>query len=156
MLFQIRRGCLPGPKYFLLEFNGTPHPLGLLVSCSGTGCVLQRVFQTFSPCATTAMVLLPCACMHSKGYAFSYIRLCICVYVCQQKNRLFSALPLENLLLSVICCLVFKFKHLQCGLLRPASCTDRVIHAFPNKTSSPPGPEIFSYELFNGTPHSLG
>ena len=63
------------------------------------------------------------------------------------KNRLFSALPLENLLLNVIYCLLFKFKRLQCGLLHPASCTDRVIHAFPNKTCRSPGPEIFSSEL---------
>ena len=77
------------------------------------------------------------------------------IYVCQQKNRLFSALPLENLLLSVICCLFCKFKRLQCGLLRPASCTDRVIHAFPNKTWGPLAPKYFLLG-FNGTPHPLG
>ena len=70
------------------------------------------------------------------------------MYVCMStKNRLFSALPLENLLLSAICCLLCNFKHLQCGLLHPASFTDRVIHAFPNKTWGPPGPEIFSSGL---------
>ena len=63
------------------------------------------------------------------------------------KNRLLSALPLENLLLGIICCLLFEFKHLQCGLLRPTSYTDRAIHAFPNKTRRPPGPEIFSSEF---------
>ena len=94
--------------------------------------------------------------MRSKGYAFSRIRLCIYMYVCvcvcvqcmyvNKKNRQFGALPLENLLLSVICCLPFKFKCLQCGLLRPASCTDRAIHAFPNKMQRPPGPEILSAE----------
>ena len=52
-----------------------------------------------------------------------------------KSNRLFSALLLENLLLSVIHCLLFEFKHLQCGLLRPVSCTDRVIHTFPNRQS---------------------
>ena len=31
------------------------------------------------------------------------------------------ALPPKNLLLSVICCLLFEFKRLQCSLLRPAS-----------------------------------
>ena len=86
-----------------------------------------------------------------QGYAFGRVSLCTyvctCTYICRQKNRLFSALPLKNLLLSVMRCLLFKFKRLQCGLLRPASCTDRVIHAFPNKTRRPPGPEIFSYEL---------
>ena len=45
--------------------------------------------------------------------------------ICQQKNRLFSALPLENLLLSVICCLLCKFKCLQCGLLHPAGPEQR-------------------------------
>ena len=64
------------------------------------------------------------------------VRVCIC----GQKNWLFSALPLENLLLSVMSCLFFDFKHLQCGLLRPASCTDRVIHAFPNKMRTSPWP----------------
>ena len=39
-------------------------------------------------------------------------------------------------------CLVFKCP--QCGLLHPASCTDRVIHAFPNKTWRSPGPEIWA------------
>ena len=102
------------------------------------------------------MVITLCA-YAQQGYAFDrvclyihvYIYICIFVYVhvCQQKNKLFSALPLENLLLNVIYCLFFKFKRLQCGLLHLASCTDRVIHAFPNKTCRPPGPEIFSSEL---------
>ena len=74
--------------------------------------------------------------------------ICIYIYVCQQKNRLFSALPLENLLLSVMSGLLFKYKRLQCGLLRPASCTDRVIHAFPNKTWTSPWPRnIFFWTL---------
>ena len=73
-----------------------------------------------------------------------------------KKNRLFSALlPLENLLLNVIYCLLFKFKRLQCGLLRPASCTDRVIHAFPNKTCRPPLAPKYFLQSFNGTPHPL-
>ena len=59
------------------------------------------------------------------------------------KNKLFSVLPLENLLLSVIYCFL---KHLQCDLLCPASCTDIAIHGFPNKTQGPPGPEMFSSE----------
>ena len=66
-------------------------------------------------------------------HPFVYIYVYIYIYM-STKNRVFSALPLENLLLSVICYLLFKFKRLQCGLLRPASCTDRAIHAFPNKT----------------------
>ena len=87
-----------------------------------------------------------------QGYAFGCVGLCtyvrICIYICRQKNRLFNALLLENLLLSVICCLLFEFKRLQCGLLRPASCTDRVIHAFPNKTWRPPWPRnIFFWAL---------
>ena len=42
-----------------------------------------------------------------QGYVFG--RVSLCVYICMStKNRLFSALlPLENLLLSVICCLLF-------------------------------------------------
>ena len=66
------------------------------------------------------------------------------------KNRLFSALLLEKLLLhvSVICCLLFEFKCLQCGLLHPASYTARAIHAFPNKTRRPPWPwNIFFWAL---------
>ena len=77
-----------------------------------------------------------------QGYAFGRIGLCtyVYIYVCQQKNRLFSALPPKNLLLNVICCLLFEFKRLQCSLLYPASCTDRAIHAFPNKIWRSPWP----------------
>ena len=59
------------------------------------------------------MVLLPSLCVVGK-----------------KQCRLFGTLPLENLRLSVICCLLFEFKRLQSGLLRPASCTDIAIHAF--------------------------
>ena len=52
-----------------------------------------------------------------RAYNIMYIY--IYMYV-NKKNRLFSALPLENLLLSVMHCLHLKFKCLQCGLLRPA------------------------------------
>ena len=63
-------------------------------------------------------------------------------------NRLFSALLPKNLLLSVICCLLFEFKHLQCGLLCPANYRGRTIHAFPNKTWRPPWPRnIFFWAL---------
>ena len=71
-------------------------------------------------------------CMRRKNYY--PVCICICVYICGPKNWLFSALLLENLLLSVMSCLFFEFKHLQCGLLHPVSCTDSgVIHAFSNK-----------------------
>ena len=79
------------------------------------------------------------------SHQFVYIR--ILFIFMSTKNRLFSGLPFKNLLLSVIYCLLFEFKHLQCDLLCPASCTDRAIHAFPNKTCRSPGPEIFSSEL---------
>ena len=74
--------------------------------------------------------LLPCARMHSRAM---HLVMSVCVYmyiyIYMYMYRLFSALPLENLLVSVICCLIFKFKRLQYGLLCPASCTDRVILA---------------------------
>ena len=70
----------------------------------------------------------------------------VCVRIMLTKNRLFSALLLEYLL-SVLCCLLFEFKCFQCGLLCPASCTNRAIHAFLNKMRGPPGPEIFSFGL---------
>ena len=79
---------------------------------------------------------------------------CVCMYN-YYVDRLFSALPLANILLSVICCLLFEFKHLQCGLLCPVSCTDRTIHAFPNKMQRPPDLEYFLLS-FNCTSHSLG
>ena len=70
----------------------------------------------------------------------------VCIYVCVYmwpKKQAVYALPLENLLLSVMSCLL-----LQCGLLHPASCTNRVIHAFPNKTRASPWPRnIFFWTL---------
>ena len=41
MPFQIRRGSPLAPKYFLLSFNGTPHPLGYECSMH-TGYVFFR------------------------------------------------------------------------------------------------------------------
>ena len=73
-------------------------------------------------------------CMYVRNYVYIYI------YI-DKKTRLFSALLLENLLLSVIYCLLFEFKRLQCGLLHSASYTDRAIYAFPNKTRRPPWPQ---------------
>ena len=75
------------------------------------------------------MVFTLCA-YAQQGYAFGRVGLCmyvciyiyVCVYICGQKNGLFSALLLENLLLSVMNCLLFKFKCLQCDLLCLASC----------------------------------
>ena len=101
------------------------------------------------------MYLVASVCVYIRVYVYIYIFIYLYIYICGQKNWLFSAIPLENLLLSVMSCLLFEFKRLQCGLLRPASCTDRVIHAFPNKAWTSPGPEIFLLD-FNGTPHPLG
>ena len=76
-------------------------------------------------------LLLPCAHMHSRVMRLVTL-VCvrtykyICIYM-STKNRLFSALLLKNFLLSVICCWLFEFKCLQCGLLHPASSTDRAI-----------------------------
>ena len=69
------------------------------------------------------------------------------------KNRLLSALLLEKLLLSVICCLLFEFKSLQCGLLHPVSYTDTAIHAFPDKMQKSPWPPKYFLLSFNSTPH---
>ena len=95
---------------------------------------------------------------------FNYYLVCICaadlcIWLCllvcihiitSTKSRLFSVLPLENLLLSAFYYMYFltEVKHLQCGLLCPASCTDRAIHSFPNKTE-------YYLLSFNGTPHPL-
>ena len=74
----------------------------------------------------------------------SVTSICIYMYVCQQK----TGCLVPYLLLSVICCLLFEFKHLQCGLLRPVSYTDRAIHVFPNKARRPPWPwNIFFWVL---------
>ena len=77
--------------------------------------------------------------------------LLVCIHIITStKSRLFSVLPLENLLLSAFYYMYFltEVKHLQCGLLCPASCTDRAIHSFPNKTE-------YYLLSFNGTPHPL-
>ena len=67
------------------------------------------------------------------------------MYVCMwSKNWLFSALSLENLL-SVMSCLLFKLKCLQCGLLRPVSCTDKVIHIL--RRGCPLAPKYFFWAL---------
>ena len=50
-----------------------------------------------------------------------------CVCICGQKIDLFSVLPFEKFLLSVLYYLILEFKRLQSGFLRPASCTDGAI-----------------------------
>ena len=72
------------------------------------------------------------------------------------KYRLFSALLLENLLLSVICCLLdLEFKLLQCGLLHPVSLQPEQFMLFQIRRV---GPLALKYFLlsFNGTLHPLG
>ena len=47
-----------------------------------------------------------------------------------------------------LCIWLHEFKCFQCGLLCPACCTDRVIHAFTNTIREVPlGSEIFYSEL---------
>ena len=50
---------------------------------------------------------------------FVYIRVYVYLYYVI-KNRVFSALPLENLLLSEICCLIFEFKQCLTAQKSPA------------------------------------
>ena len=103
--------------------------------------------------------LLPCAHMYGRVMC-SVASVCI-LYACQQKTgcllhkNFLAALMLETFLLSVICCLLFQFKCLQCGFLSPVSCTDKAIHAFSNKTQRP---LVMKYFLlsFNCMPHPLG
>ena len=111
-------------------------------SCSD---MLSSVYMYDRP--AVLLILLRCARMRSRVMC-SVASVCIIyIYVCMStKNRLFSALPLENLLLSIICCLL-EFKHLQCGLLRPTSYTDRAIHAFPNKMRRPPWPRNIFFRV---------
>ena len=61
-----------------------------------------------------------CVCM----YVCLYIYVCI---LCDQKIDLFSVLPFEKFLLSVLYYLILEFKCLQSGFLHPASCTDEAI-----------------------------
>ena len=77
-----------------------------------------------------------------QGYVFGCIGLNVCIiiyiiYMYVAKNRLFSALPLESILLSVFYYFLTEFKCLQCGLLCPTSCTDRAILTFLLKERGP-------------------
>ena len=98
--------------------------------------------------------------VYVRTYVRTYVHTYMYIYFLYMstKNRLFSALLLEKLLLhvSVICCLLFEFKCLQCGLLHPTSYTARAIHAFPNKTRRPPWPwNIFFWALTARHTHGL-
>ena len=74
-------------------------------------------------------------------WTFDHVGLCTYVYTyIHTKNRQFSAFLLENIQLSVFYYFLTEFKHLQSGLLRPASYA---IHAFPNKMQRPLAPGIF-------------
>ena len=134
----------------LLRIIQTMRPHTSKSNCHNIQCPVYVLYFCVIYDEHTCTHLLPCVRMLSRVMclvASVCVYIYICVYVCQQQNRLFSALLLENLLLNVMRCLLFEFKHLRCGLLHSASCTDRVIHAFPNKTRRFLGPEIFSSGL---------
>ena len=80
------------------------------------------IFEKFLLCLITL-------CAYAQQcYAFGcvYIYVCVCVCVCESKTSCLvqCTLLFENLLLSVMRCLLFKFKCLKRGLLHPASCTE--------------------------------
>ena len=88
--------------------------MDLLVLTDVGFCIMVKLLCTYITCCgsdeqsscTFAIAIVVTLCTYAQqGYAFGRIRLYVCIfvylYVCQQKNRLFSALPLENL--SVIC-----------------------------------------------------
>ena len=104
--------------------------------------------------ASVCVYVYICIYMYIHIYIYIYIYIYVYTYM-STKNRLFSALPLENLQLGVNFCLLFKFKRLQCGLLRPASYTDRVIHALPNKTRKSPWPRNIYFLLSFRAHHTL-
>ena len=85
-------------------------------------------------------VLVTLCSMRSKVMCLVASVVCIIIYIVYMyvaKNRLFSALPLESLLLSVFYYFLTEFKCLQCGLLCPTSCTDRAILTFLLKERGP-------------------
>ena len=107
-------------------------------SCAGTCKLIGH--------ATHVITLCVCMCV----YVCVYVCVCMCnrvmqlvasVCVCMSMTARQS--PSEQI---VFYYLLTEFKCLQCGLLCPASCTDRAIHAFP-MTERSPNPEIFSSEL---------
>ena len=59
MPFQIRRGGPLAPKYFLLGFNGTPHPLGcyacMYVCMQTCACSAKRQQPVWEPAARVAL-----------------------------------------------------------------------------------------------------
>ena len=80
-------------------------------------------------------------------YIYVYMYVCTCMSIKEQAVQCLTARK-PPAKCTVIYCLLFKFKHLQCGLLCPASCTDRVIRTFPNKMWRPPWPRnIFFWVL---------
>ena len=94
----------------------------------------------------------PNACL----VALVCVRTCVYVYIFADKSRLFTYLPLVNFLLSVVSCLLFKFKCPLCGLLHPASCiqTEQFM-LFQLERGGPLASKYFLLS-FKGTPHPLG
>ena len=118
----------------------------VLVGCKQAGGELSTSLYCMGHtkyCCTCSWINYP-VCICTAG-------LCVWshqfVYMYVNKKRLFGALPFENLLLSVICYLLFEFECPKCGLLHPVSCTDRAIHAFPNKMWKPLALKYFLWVL---------
>ena len=95
-----------------------------------------------------AIVTLHVHIICTAGFCIWVCQFAVCTYICMyylltKKQAVY--LLLANFLLSIICFLFFEFKSLQCGLLHPASCTARAIHAFQKNTCTwaPLAPKYF-------------
>ena len=88
-------------------------------------------------------------CVWSRRFVYIYV-LFVYIYIIIMLTKTGCLVPYCSKISCKckLCCLLFEFKSLQCGLLCPVSCTDRTIHAFR-------GSQALKYFLLNlnGTPH---
>ena len=78
-------------------------------------------------------------------YMYIYLYICIYIYVCQQKNWLFSTLPLENLLLSVISAFSLSLNASVVVCYVQSAVRKEQFMLFQIRRGGPLGPEILYY-----------
>ena len=118
-----------------------------LTAANNTDEIRKWMWCAYKICSVVPGIL----CIWLCRFVYNYVTN---MYINNTSCRLFTALLVENLLICVTCCLLFKFIHLQAVACMLCSASCREMHAFSKKTYRGHLAPKFFYLSFNYTPHT--
>ena len=127
--------------------------IGATILFSGRPYIWAMLLQTHNYVTATYVGMVVARMCSVWSHRFVYVR--TYVRICQQKNRLFSALLLENLLLSVIYCLLLNASSVVCYIQRAIQTEQFMPFQIRHELRPPQAPKYFLLS-FNGTSYPLG